>query len=85
VNIKNCPFCDGKAFIVKSFRYPKYEPYNGDKTEAFSVVCRNSECILYNLDDRYRFSEKESLDAWNRRADLRVDASEAAHAERTKH
>ena len=62
--LKPCPFCGGKATLQRDIRYPrpKCEP-----TEAFEVVCQNWDCIIGHCDDRYRLSEKEAIEAWNRR------------------
>lgn len=63
--LKPCPFCGGEAKLQQDIRYPrpKCEP-----RKAFEVVCQNPECIIGFVDERYRLSKKEAVEAWNRRA-----------------
>ena len=63
--LKKCPFCGGKAKIVQSRRWPKHLDY---AIMAFSVVCTNMDCIIYNADNQYYETELEAITEWNTRA-----------------
>lgn len=64
--LKPCPFCGTIPKLQTDTRYPlpKCQP-----RKAYEVVCQNWDCIIGFVDDRYRLSEKEAIEAWNRRAD----------------
>ena len=66
--LKPCPFCGSKPEIQTDYRYPKYGKLAGKCVTAYEVVCRNIDCIIYNADNRYRLTEKEAIEYWNRRA-----------------
>ena len=63
-HLKPCPFCGGEPILKTDTRYPrtKCEP-----KKAFEVVCQNHECIIGFVDERYFLSEKQAVEAWNRR------------------
>ena len=54
--LKACPFCGETATVSFNTHY------------GFVPWCENSECILNDLTHGYN-SEKEAIEAWNRRVD----------------
>lgn len=62
--LKPCPFCGGDAKLKTDTRYPRpaCEP-----RKAFEIVCQNPECIIGFVDEKYFLTEKQAIEAWNRR------------------
>jgi Lar family restriction alleviation protein len=54
--LKPCPFCGGEAKLHHRMFRPLY-----------AVVCKDTKCQGHNLYVLH-YSEKEAVDAWNRRA-----------------
>ena len=63
-DLKPCPFCGGEAKLKQDIRYPR--PACKPK-EAFEVVCQNWDCIIGFVDEHYKLTAKEAVEAWNRR------------------
>lgn len=63
--IKSCPFCGEMPFLKTDTRYPRPER---EPRQAYEVVCQNWECIIGFVDEKYKLSAKEAIEAWNRRA-----------------
>lgn len=66
--LKTCPFCGGKAELKQDMRYPRSGKYAGMSVKAYEVICPNSDCIIYNADNKYFFTREEAAEAWNRRS-----------------
>lgn len=64
-DLKPCPFCGGAASIQRDVRYPGRS--NGRK--AFEVLCLNPDCVIYRADNKYFFTKKEAVAAWNKRVE----------------
>lgn len=66
---KPCPFC-GTALplIKKTTRYPRSGEHEGEAVQAFTVVCRNPDCVIYEAGNDYSLSEEEAIARWNNRA-----------------
>ena len=60
--LKPCPFCGGESEI--GFRL---SCYNHWKPEGFFPRCKDTKCIGRTY--RKYHTEKEAIEAWNRRAD----------------
>lgn len=65
IELKPCPFCGNMPVLKTDIRYPR--PACKPK-RAYEVVCQNSDCIIGFVDDRYRLTESEIVELWNRRA-----------------
>lgn len=63
--LKPCPFCGQRPVLQRDVRYPRPECKRKD---AFEVVCKNLNCIIGYVDERYSLSEEEAIEWWNRRA-----------------
>lgn len=63
-DLKPCPFCGKMPILKTDTRYPRPER---EARKAYEVVCQNWECIIGFVDDKYKLSEQEAIDAWNRR------------------
>lgn len=61
-----CPFCGQQPRLQTDFCFPRPER---ERTKAYEVVCQNPDCIIGRVDERYRLSEREIVELWNRRAD----------------
>ena len=66
IKLKPCPFCGQQPRLQTDFRFPWPEC---ERTKAYEVVCQNPDCIIGRVDERYRLSEREIIELWNRRAD----------------
>lgn len=66
IELKPCPFCGQIPKLQEDFRFPRPER---ERTRAYEVVCQNFDCIIGNVDARYRLTKREIVDLWNRRAD----------------
>ena len=55
--LKHCPFCGGKADLIKSPTAKKYHP-----------CCHNEKCIMFVGGMWYKTKE-QAIDEWNRMAD----------------
>ena len=64
-DLKPCPFCGHKPVLQSDIRYPR--PSCAPK-RAYEVVCQNSDCIIGFVDERYRLTEREIVELWNRRS-----------------
>lgn len=64
-DMKPCPFCGGEASIHESNRYPSL----GGRITGYTVVCTNTHCINYMIDDWYKRSKKKAIKRWNTRAE----------------
>lgn len=62
--LKPCPFCGGEVEIVKDKRWPKWLDHGID---AWHVECKNSDCVIYQVDNNYYRQRKEAVEMWNRR------------------
>ncbi|ACC98514.1 hypothetical protein Emin_0961 [Elusimicrobium minutum Pei191] len=67
-NLKPCPFCGERAVIKRTDRYPRRGEFEGQRIDGYSVVCGNMNCIIFNADDKYKYTKQEAIKAWNRRA-----------------
>lgn len=65
--LKKCPFCGKEAKITTSRRWPRHLDH---AIIAFSVVCTNIDCIIYNADNQYYETELEAVAEWNTRTTL---------------
>lgn len=68
IELKPCPFCGGKAEIKTDTRFPRYGKYADQAVTAYEVCCTNTECIIYNADNKYFLSAEEAVKAWNNRS-----------------
>lgn len=66
--LKPCPFCGKEPRIQRDGRWPRSGPFEGQRVDAFEVVCDNYRCPIYHADIRYYLSEEDAVKAWNRRA-----------------
>lgn len=66
--LKPCPFCGGKAELKQDIRYPRSGKYKGEAVTAYEAVCTNSDCIIYNADNKYFFTREAATQAWNKRS-----------------
>lgn len=66
--LKPCPFCGQLPRLQRDDRWPRSGPHEGERVDAFEVVCDNYKCPIYHADIVYFLSEQEAVDAWNRRA-----------------
>ena len=57
--LKPCPFCGGKAVMLLC-------PPSCEQKTKWVVICKNK-CVNQYPHD----SEKEAIEAWNKRADMR--------------
>lgn len=64
--IKPCPFCGEMPILKTDTRYPRPEC---EPRKAYEVVCQSVDCIIGFVDERYKLSAQEAIDAWNRRVD----------------
>ena len=64
-DLKPCPFCGSRPVLQTDTRYPRPEC---EPRKAYEVVCKNWDCIIGYVDERYRLTEQEAIEAWNRRA-----------------
>ncbi len=60
--LKPCPFCGDKADMIENSGRVKNQP------KSFHPCCHNRECIMF-IGAQWYNSEKEAINAWNRRAD----------------
>lgn len=67
--LKPCPFCGAVPRLQRDFRWPRSGPHEGERVDAFEVVCDNWPCPIYHADTVYFLTEQEAVDAWNRRAE----------------
>jgi hypothetical protein len=65
-DLKPCPFCGLQPELQTDIRYPR--PACVPK-KAYEVVCRNPDCIIGNVDERYRLTKREIIELWNGRAE----------------
>ena len=65
--IKPCPFCGNLPRLQRDSRWPRSGPHEGERVDAFEVVCDNYGCPIYHSDNVYFLSEQDAVDAWNRR------------------
>ena len=63
--LKKCPFCGSDPVISQSRRWPRHLDY---AIEAFTVVCKNIYCPIYNADNQYYETKTEAVKVWNTRA-----------------
>lgn len=61
----SCPFCGGPAKLVETRRWPKDLDY---AIIAYTPVCSNPDCVIYNADTKYYKTKQESIEAWNKRS-----------------
>ena len=64
--LKPCPFCGRPPRIQKDSRWPRSGKHEGNRVDAFEVVCDNSNCPIYHADNKYFLSEEDAIKAWNR-------------------
>lgn len=64
--LKPCPFCGSRPVLQSDIRYPRPEC---EPRTAYEVVCKNWDCIIGYVDDHYKLTAREAIEAWNRRAD----------------
>ena len=64
MEVKPCPFCGGIPFMYNSKRWP------GNVEEAvkgYTVVCVETNCVIYNADNQYYRSPEIAVKWWNKR------------------
>lgn len=66
---KPCPFCGSFPSIQKDSRWPRSGPHEGERVDAFEIVCLNSDCVIYHADNVYFLTAEDAVKAWNRRAE----------------
>lgn len=64
---KPCPFCGNEPRVQRDSRWPRSGPHEGERVDAFEVVCDNFNCPIYHADNKYFLSEEDAIRAWNRR------------------
>ena len=64
--LKPCPFCGTIPKLQEDIRYPRPRRL---AVRAYEVVCQNWDCIIGYVDERYRLSKEDAIEAWNRRAE----------------
>lgn len=65
VIVKKCPFCGSNPMIKTTTRWPK------DKRESvkgYTVVCVETECLIYDADNKYDKTPERAIKRWNKRA-----------------
>ena len=62
--LKPCPFCGEAPALKTDTRYPRP---SCKPIQAFEVVCMNYDCIIYNADNQYFWTELGAVRKWNRR------------------
>ena len=66
IELLPCPFCGGKADIIMDSRTYIMNP--NMKVNAYEPVCRNRNCIIYNLGSGIIYETPvEAANAWNTR------------------
>ena len=66
---KPCPFCGYLPSIQHDSRWPRSGPHEGERVDAFEVVCLTDDCVIYHADNVYFLTEEDAIKAWNRRAE----------------
>ena len=64
-DILTCPFCGKSPILSTSRRWPRNLEH---AVIAYTVVCINMDCPIYNADGQYYLTEKEAVEAWNKRS-----------------
>ena len=59
--LKPCPFCGGKAELIKGVMIFGKFPYK--------IICTNKKCEIYYLQTKPKFSPKDAVEIWNRRVE----------------
>ena len=72
--LRNCPFCGGKAILVRD---AKREIYGSDR--YMTGVAIGCDTCTVNM---FYGSEKRAIEAWNRRADEQIHGMEKASRKR---
>lgn len=67
LKLKPCPFCGKMPEIQNDTRWPRYGKNAGKSVNAFEVVCKNTDCIIYGADNVYFLTKEKAVGAWNRR------------------
>ena len=66
---KPCPFCGYLPSIQHDSRWPRSGPHEGERVDAFEVVCLTEDCVIYHADNVYFLTKEDAGKAWNRRAE----------------
>lgn len=66
---KPCPFCGYLPSIQHDSRWPRSGPHEGERVDAFEVVCLTEDCVIYHADNVYFLTKEDAVKAWNRRAE----------------
>ena len=67
--LKPCPFCKIKPMMKKTKRWPNAAKYKGESIDAYTVVCVNIRCLIYDADNQYYLNKYKAFKAWQKCGD----------------
>lgn len=64
VELRKCPFC---GIIPRFKRTVRWPDWSDEGVKGWSVVCRNTNCIIYDCDTKWWQKYEDAAKEWNSR------------------